>query len=100
MKTEEIRNRNPLTPDVLTYFKQLAVQEPNMTDEDNPDVVEMLKKGCYKKETIDNRQSVVVRLEPIVLHALRQKGKDWQIQLNDHLKSWLLQNQAQSVTNL
>jgi len=89
MTTEEIRKNYPLTPDVLGNFRQLAKQEPNMTDTDNPDVVEMLAKAYYKPDS--KKQAVVVHFESIVLNALRKKGKNWQVQLNDHLKVWLAQ---------
>ena len=89
MTPEEIRRSYPLTPDVLANMRKLGKQEPDMTDPDNPDVVEMLAKGCYK--SISKKQRVVVHFDPIVLSALRQKGKNWQVQLNDHLKTWLTQ---------
>jgi len=87
MTSEEIRRDYPLTHDILGNFRQLAEQEPNITDADNPDVVEMIAKNYYKPSS--KRQAVVVRFEPIVLHALRKKGRNWQVQLNDHLKTWL-----------
>jgi len=89
ISSKEIRESYPLTANVLNNFRQLAKQEPDMTDTDNPDVVEMLAKGYYEPNS--KKQAVVVRLEPIVLNALRKKGRNWQVQLNDHLKTWLAQ---------
>jgi len=87
MTSEEIRRNYPLTPDILNNFRQLAKQEPDMTDTDNPDVVEMLAKDYYKPN--GRKQAVVVYFEPIVLDALQKRGRNWQVQLNNHLKTWL-----------
>jgi len=92
MTSEEIHRSYPLTPKILANMKKLGKQEPDMTDADNPDVVEMLVKGCYKP--ISKKQRVVVNFDPIVLSELRKKGKNWQVQLNDHLKTWLTQRVA------
>jgi len=62
MTSEEIGRNYPLTADVLGNFRQLAKQEPNMTDPDNPDVVEMLAKTYYKPT--GKRQAVAVHFEP------------------------------------
>ena len=92
MTSEEIRRSYPLTPDVIANIKKLGKQEPDMTDADNPDVIEMLAKGCY--EPISKKQRVTVNFDPVVLNALRRKGKNWQVQLNNHLKTWLTQTAA------
>ena len=65
MTSEEIHRNYPLTPDVLSDFRKLAKQKPDMTDTDNPDVVEMLAKDYYRSS--GKKQAVIVRLEPTVL---------------------------------
>jgi len=70
MTAEEIRRKYPLTPEIINHFRRLAEQEPDMTDEDNPDVVEMLEKGYYKEikrpEKTGKKRPAVVHFEPMV----------------------------------
>ncbi|GHU00210.1 hypothetical protein FACS1894186_0220 [Alphaproteobacteria bacterium] len=91
MTSEEIRKAYPLTPERLAALRDLG--EPDLTDPDAPDVVELEKQGLARRvgrpRKADPKRQITLRLPANVLAGLRKLGRGWQAKTGDILGEWL-----------
>jgi len=87
MTLEEMQKKYPLTKKALAKIEKACKKEPDMTDPDAPDIVDLLEKGLAHRigrpKKAYCKKLLTIRVEPFTLRSLRMSGKGWQTRLSD-----------------